>query len=252
MRRLDAVASARSLVALVAFACCLFGLPDDAEAGSGTHFRVEGVANVPIQLGVGGVLELPAGIRAGGSIGYLPTSFVGVANDIIVPMTDKYSEEDAGLVEQTVGDSLAWRLYGGWSPPLLGLYFHGGYSMTTFGGSAPSAALLGSITNNDFPEGRGGRSPSSGSFEASSTLHQLFIGVGWDFKLGPIALRLGAGWSYTFASSANLEANFEPRREPVQRVVDEIEKDGEEYLQKTYNKYLHPPWATVAVGWKFF
>ncbi len=237
-------------VALIVVIASL-GLPDRAEANSPVSFRAEGVANVPVQIGAGGVLELPMGFRAGGSIGYLPLSFVGVANDVLVPMTDKYSEQDAELVEQSVGSSMAWRLYGGWSPPLLGLYIHGGYSMTTFGGSAPSAALLGGVLDNDVPNRREGRSGPR-TFQASSTLHQMTLGVGWDWRLGPVAIRTGVGWSYTFASSANLEANFGAERPELQEAIDSIEKDGEAYLENTYNTYLHPPWVTVAVGWKFF
>lgn len=203
---------------------------------------------IPFQLGGAAIVDTPAPVQLRGGIGYLPGPYMRTANDFLVGAFDGYGREDAKLVESTVKNSLLWQLGAGIvSGDNQGVYFAVGYTAATFGGTAASATLIEQATGEELPD-RVKEREDSLDFDVRASLHQLDLELGLLWKFSHVSLRTGLGWSWTFASVANVDAQFDGDDERVDEVLEEIERRAEAHLDDTYRSYVHPPYLSIGIG----
>ena len=228
--------------------------------------RVELLTDAPVQLGIGGIIEGPVRLRLRSSIGLMPSAYVAGSNAIIRSIIpDDYSEETAQLVEETIQDSLVWRTHLGWRPfAQYGFYLHTGYTWIGLGGGSTAKGLIEGITGTSQGESstrRGDPSREPLQVDASATLHMWDVELGWEWLLHGsetdtgiqegLILRAAIGWSYTFASSAELAAAVEDDQPRLKQAATRLEEAGEEYLVDTFDSYIHPPSLTLALGYQW-
>ena len=229
---------------------------DIKEAYSDPKLRAEVLTDVPISLGVGGL----AGFKISGvatSVGkcHVP---MWLSNAVVMQFPNTYTEPTADLIEETIQNSVVWSVMMGWSPRSLGLYTHVGYRLVTLGGGATAASLIEGLTGQmigDDSASYSDRKPIM--IDAASTLHMLGLELGWEWvvvKLKPgqsLTLRTSIGWSYTFSSSAALDVDLTGRRPKVQEALKQLGVAGEEYLVDTFDRYVHPPTVSFALGYQW-
>ena len=81
--------------------------------------------------------------------------------------------------------------------------------------------------------------------------------MGWEWLLLElerkrcVTLRVSVGWSYTFHSSASLQADQTDRRAQTQDSLKRLELAGESYLVDTFDRYVHPPTISLALGYQW-
>ena len=77
------------------------------------------------------------------------------------------------------------------------------------------------------------------------------VDTGWDIRLHKgLTLRPSLGWSFSVWARSDLEPAFDVR--PVfQPALDELEREGEAYIDQTFTAYVHPPRVGLALGWRF-
>ena len=227
---------------------------DTSENGSNESrwaLTASGFTEVPLQIGGELQIDPPGHLRLRGGIGYLPSTYMTVANELLVGAFDEYTDEDAALVESTVGNSLLWQAGIGFvTGDNEGFYMTAGYAAATFAGTAASGELLESSTDQEIPDRVKNRYPNR-EFDIGSTLHQLDLEMGVEWKFNHLSLRSGLGWSFTFASTADVEAQFGDDRARIQEQLDEIEREAEKDLNETYRSYVHPPYLSVGLGFAF-
>lgn len=248
-------------LALTATLCALAApaqAADGARAGvnasdSSLRLRVEALTDAPLHVGVGALAELPFRLRVATSLGFLPAGYVRLSNSVVQAFDDSYTDATAQLVEDALQSSLVWRVQAGWRPwGARGWYAHVNYSRVMLGGQSTGAELVAGLTGSDLPD----RQSTDGAFEvlASSTLQMLGLELGYEWAFGVdkhLTLRTALGWSYTFTSATTVEAQFTARREQTRQAIAALEQEAAAYLDDTYQRYIHPPTLTVAVGWAF-
>lgn len=225
-----------------------------------TSYRLEVLTDLPIQAGVGALIELPQRMRVQTSLGWMPKPYVRGINQIVTQLiSESYSVETAQLVEDTIQDSLVWSIKGGWRPyKSSGFYTHLGYTLVTLGGGSTASELIEGITGETRERRGSNRSEQAERMlpiDAESTLHLASLEVGWEWLLTKptqshrLHLRAAFGWSYTFASSAKLQVRSDETGPIVQEWFRRLEDAGEAYLVDTFESYIHPPSFTIAIGY---
>ena len=247
---------------------CLVPLEAQCESGkeSGKESikaRVELLTDAPLHIGVGALFEGPKGLRVSTSLGWMPNAYVQGANDIVRVFVPTYTEETAKLVEDTIQNSLVWRIHGGWRPfSSMGFYTHVGYTFVGLGGGSTARSLLEGITGQSFDSspmrGRANTEGESVAISAEASLHLFDIELGWEWSLsgkesqsGEWTLRTALGWSYTFTSTAQLNSEVDETQPGLNAFFNGLESAGELYLLDTFESYIHPPSLTVALGYQW-
>ncbi len=220
--------------------------------------RLELTSDLPLQLGGSAMVETDQGWRLFSSIGIMPSPYVELSNQVIMLIPDTYDEATAQLINDTIQNSIVWRIMGGWKAPNIGFYTHIGYSLVTLGGGASTAALIEGITGESIEYERDPRSNRSPiEIDAEATLHLLGVELGWEWRLKELkpkrwlTLRAALGWSYTFSSVAHLKADVSDRKAVVQEAYQKLERAGEVYLVDTFETYVHPPTISLALGYQW-
>lgn len=216
-------------------------LVSSAASAEGWRVYAEAMTEAPLQVGVKLSAEAPNRLRFGTSAGWLPGPYVDVINDLLVA-TESYSEQTATLIEVALTDSLLWRVHAGWRPVAeLGSYVEVHYTLMTLGGGVSDQDAL--------VEGVELRPPSGGSsaeFQLDSVTHMVGAEAGyrWEWDSG-LTLRAGVGLSITLASDFKTEATGPA---PGQRAVEDGSKA---YLDRIFERWVHPPYVALAVGYRF-
>lgn len=205
--------------------------------------------DVPVDISLGVRLEMPGRLYTQASLGVVPRPYVQLANEASMALfPESYSEDNATLVEEALSSSVLLRLHAGWRPlPAHGWTFGGGVAYAALGGDATGAELVAGLAGVSSPR------PTSGSatIEADARVLLLEVATGWDLPLWRgLVLRPGLGWSFTVWARSDLEPAFEVRP-AAQRALDELEAQGEAYLDETFRRYVHPPRVSLALGWRF-
>ena len=219
--------------------------------------RAELLTDLPLQLGVGSLLEFDQQWRIASSIGLMPKSYVTLSNQVVMLIPNTYTDPTAELIEDTIQNSMVYRIMGGWSPQLSGFYVHTGYSLATLGGGASTVALIEGITGEEIDRSEMSTMRKLVQIEAAATLHMFSLELGWEWSIKEIqvdrwlTLRAALGWSYTFTSSATLTADTADRGFRVQNAFDRLEAAGESYLVDTFDTYVHPPTLSLALGYQW-
>ncbi|MFB6351862.1 MAG: hypothetical protein ABEN55_12605, partial [Bradymonadaceae bacterium] len=207
--------------------------------------------DVPLQLGGELYVDATGPLRVRGGIGYLPGAYMRAANEILVGAFPRYTEDDADLVDSTVGNSLLWQIAAGFvTGDNEGIYVTAGYTAATFAGAVASGELIARATDRDIPDRLKNRYGDR-EFDIDSTLHQADIEIGVEWKFNHLSLRSGIGWAWTFASSATVRAKFGDDNQKAQETLDKIESEAESHLNNTYRSYVHPPYLSVGMGFAF-
>lgn len=218
--------------------------------------RIEVITDLPLQLGGGILAEWAHGLQVSTSLGWLPQKYVQGISSLMTTF-EIYGPETAELIEATIQNSLVWRTHLGWRPwSDSGFYTRFGYTLITLGGGATTKALIEGITGTEVMYSNERRSSQDPLYiDASSSLHLLSVGLGWDWKVYEytqdqfLFIRTALEWSYTFTSTAHLESQTQSSRAFVKDALDRLEQAGEQYLLDTFNRYIHPPSLTFAVGY---
>ena len=220
--------------------------------------RVELLTDLPLQFGVGGLLEFDQQWRLASSIGLMPKSYVTLSNQLVMSLPDTYTASTAELIEDTIQNSIVYRVMSGWSPKVHGFYTHLGYTLATLGGGASTLALIEGVTGEELDRSAMNTSQHEPvNIEAVTTLHMLSLELGWEWPIKEIqvnrwlTLRAALGWSYTVTSSATLTANTASKRTRIQTAFDRLEAAGESYLVDTFDTYVHPPTLSLALGYQW-
>ena len=74
------------------------------------HFQLEAVSEFPVQIGMGFQAEFQSRIQFRTTVGMVPAAYLGVANDILVGISDEYSRREAELIENVLERSLMWQI----------------------------------------------------------------------------------------------------------------------------------------------
>ncbi|GEM_PF-740912 len=227
-----------------------------ADARSAGHFQLEAVSEFPVQIGVGFQAEFQSRIQFRTTIGMVPAAYLGIANDMLVGISDEYSRREADLIENVLERSLMWRAHVGFRPfKELGLYIQTGYSMVTLTGSTTNTGLLvdlneGRLTEEEEEELRNNFADET--LDAQSTLHQWGVEIGYDWGVTPhLRIRTALGWAYTFTSSSNVEAQFSADSARAQRIIKNFENVGETYIDESMQSSVHPPWLSLGIAYRF-
>ena len=228
------------------------------EAYCDPKLRAEVLTDVPISLGLGGLAEYQGQWRIATSVGLMPRSYVALSNAVVMQLPNTYTEPTAELIEETIQNSVVWSMVAGWSPRSIGFYTHVGYRLVTLGGGATAASLIEGITGQmlgDDDAASPDREPLM--IDAASTLHMLGLEIGWEWPVlrfkseESLILRASIGWSYTFRSSAVLDVDFAGRRPIAKEALKQLGVAGEEYLVDTFDRYVHPPTVSLALGYQW-
>ncbi len=211
------------------------------------HADLEGLTDIPVQVGARISALLPFGIRASTSLGVFPAGYAELINHLATA-TGLYGEKTADLILTVLTNSLVWRTHLGWQPfSGRGPYVDLGYGLVVLGGALGSEVVLSEITK--LP------SPPSGLFsdhnyQISSTLHMLDIEVGWSFLVGQgWVIRTGLGFTATVAARTQIEPDFVPI---LSSPVEEFCRDEEKSLNEIYRTHVLMPTLTLAVGYRFY
>ena len=201
---------------------------------------------IPVTVGATVVAIWPRGWRVSSGLGYLPASYVALINEVVQQFPYSYDADTGDLIEETLQNSLIWRTHLGWQTD-YGLYFEGGYRLTTLGGGTSTEALLVGIT--DWEGGTDGS--GSAAYDVTSTLHMLDAEVGWSSDITERwAFRTGIGVAATFAASSSVASKTPPSGPARQRFVTEFEAFSERYLVDTYNEYVITPVLSIALAYR--
>lgn len=214
----------------------------EAHAGRPT---VTLATDAPLQAGLRVAWEGPHRIRASTSVGVLPPPYLDVINEAAIA-AGAYDEETARLVKRSLESSLVVRVHAGWRPLRgRGFYVDGGFGLVTLGGSATGEDLLALSTGLAPPSGFG----SDRRYDVASSLHMLDLEAGWEWHP---ARRLQVRTALGFSTTINATTRIEPRFQPLApALVEGFTRDSEQYLDETFEKYVHLPLLTVAAGWRF-
>lgn len=227
-----------SHVTRIALLLALVGGPAQAD-----EWRLYGevLTDTPVQVGGRLVVETPRRLRAGTSVGYLPGPYVDVINELLVS-TEVYSQETADLIKIALQNSLLWRAHVGWRPVAdLGTYVELSYTWMGLGGGVSGETDLTSGTELSPPV-----SGTEAEFNLDSSIHMAGVEAGyvWEWDSG-LTLRAGMGIAVT------LDANFTAEARGGEAGKEQVEKAAKDYLDSVFERWVHPPYVALAVGYRF-
>lgn len=188
-------------------------------------------STLPLDFGARLRLDLPWGFFLQGNVGYLPTPYLNLANDLIVA-AGGYSDEAAELVENTLQDAVVIQSFIGWSP-FFGLEIFGGYTFISLGGQASSRGAIERLSGRQLP----------GQFDlmipVSSSIHAVQFGIGWGPTFGPLRIRFSAALVNAVASNSKID--LRPTTTIGQTVIDEGSRILDTYLDTLYEEEFFLP-----------
>jgi hypothetical protein len=260
----DTISTARSDVfpprpgsaslSLLTLLCVLLPIVGGAGASHAKSLnrRIEIGTEVPVQVGLGLILEHPGSrLWWRGSVGFVPPGYVTLANEVTQQFEPDYTDPTADLVVNTLERSLVLRTGVGWWPfQKSGFTFGIGYTLVTLGGGSTTQEVIEGVYGIRIDDRFLPADERNLSTEA--TLHMADFMLGWDLDLGKrTVLRLSLGWSYTFSSSATVEAEFTADRNAGNQAIAQLEEATEEYLSETFRNYVHPVQVGISLGWRW-
>jgi len=218
----------------------------EATQGHGWDITVEANTDFPLSVGGRVGVESPWRLRLSTSLGYLPGMYLQAVNDVAVAL-DVYDRQRANLIKQSLKNSLVWRTHAGWRPfPGAGLYVEGGYGLVALGGRTNPEDVLAALTGINPPLGE---SVLDREYRVRSVLHMLDVEVGWRWGLGSgWTARTALGAAFTLDSNTRVEPTFEPEQ-PL--LVNLFTGFAENYLDDTFEKYVHLPVLSFSIGYAF-
>lgn len=123
---------------------------------------VEGVSRMPIDVGVGVVLELPIAFRVSAGYGWVPVPYL----NLVSQLTSMGSQASA-LLSHAFQSGRTWRVQGGLRPfRSLGLYVDAGYSQLRLDGAIDASSVPGV--------------PLSGRYTADTTVGMWLVELGYE------------------------------------------------------------------------
>ena len=206
--------------------------------------------DVPLHVGAGVDVEAPFRLRAGSSAGFMPGGYVDLTNTVVTGLFPTYyPEELAAIVDSVLTRSFVVRTRLGWRPfPKHGWHFGAGFTVATLGGDATAPELLAAVSGADWDVER---EPNL-VLDARSTVGFVDVGTGWDIPVWKqLFVRPALGWSFAVTANTTFESNVEPRAPAARESLDELVETGEVFLDDTFTSYVHPPWISLSVGWRF-
>ncbi|MBI2896904.1 MAG: hypothetical protein HYY06_25320 [Deltaproteobacteria bacterium] len=199
---------------------------------------------VPVSVGAEATAELPYRILAHVSVGWLPSPYVDLINDIVIAFGG-YDETTAELVEAALQDSFVLRLAAGYRPfERAGFEVLAGYTLAALGGGLSTAEVAEAASGKSFSSSQAREVP------IDATVHNFQIGVGWRFVFWDrLVVRATLSYLQCFASTTTVTAEAQaPRLQPQ---LDQAADDLEEYLDDTFTTYIKVPVLGVGAAYRF-
>jgi hypothetical protein len=232
---------------LVSLASPAVALEEPEEKESKWHLGAEVATNFPLDVApLRLTFETPPRIRLTTSIGVLPDPYIDLVNSVLVS-AGAFNETTAEVIDDALGGSLVWRIQAGWRPLRnWGFYGDVGYQLMTLGGEVTALSLLEIATGREVP------SEFAAGFVVDSMLHMLVVELGYEWVIvDHLMIRFAIGYAGTMTSSTQVEPNFQPP--PIlQNTLDEFSRVSADYLDDTYQTFVHTPTLTLGIGYRFF
>jgi hypothetical protein len=204
-----------------------------------------------LELGGGTAVPLDAGAQAtfratdrfdvDAAVGIMPPPYVDLINSTVVAFGG-YDDTTASLIKAALDKSLIVRLGAGVRPFAFPLAFHAGYTVALLGGGVSGADAIQAVTGEDV---RGDAGPT---VTIHSTLHMVYAGASWRFRLSPaLVLRVGLAYTQPFASSSGIDppARAPPRGGPLDRANAKLDA----YMNDVYVSYVKAPVIDISLRW---
>jgi len=228
---------------MAALVCCCIATPASAQD---LQLRPVAHTDFPVFAGAGVDIEGPFRLRLSSSVGVLPDFMISTTNAVLVPLLEDsgYGQEEAALVELALQDSIVWRTTLGMRPfEKRGFVFGIGYTIAGLGGAATGAEVIEAVAGSPLPN-----APGAVNVDIGATIHLLHAEVGWQWTLWRnLWLRTGLGGAWLFFASSTTEVTTGRGRVDW----DAFETASEQWLDDTLTTYVHPPHATLSLGWTF-
>lgn len=215
-----------SLIAALCVAALLAQSPErgpELGVGAGTDF--------PLSVGAHLRAELPGRLQLGVAAGLLPRPYLDTINEVLVSM-GAYDQNTAELIAAALHNALVLRGQLGWRPfASSGFYFSGGYTLVTLGGSLTGSEIVSAATGVSPP------GSERVEVQATSSLHQAGVELGWRWPLGQrFRLEAAIGGFVTLAASTQMDSPDSP---VFSRLATPLFAAGENYLNDRYTSYVH-------------
>lgn len=208
----------------------------------------EGFTDLPTQVAAGLEVRSPQGVRLRTSLGWMPSDYVALANEVAVQF-DGYSSAQGDAVVAALGNSLVWSAALGWQPWLdSGFAFDFGYQLLTLGGSATSEELL--VIATGVPPGEQTRDVGAWRYDLGVTVHRLRLGLSWTWLLdaaGRVGVVARVGGEATLTSASDIE----PERVGfgLDR-ANHFARLAETQLDDILQSYVHYPTVGLAFAYR--
>lgn len=227
------------LILALACAAALDAAKDETHLVAGVN------TDVPLSLGGRVGVEFPGRFRLASTLGVMPEAYISGINSVLVD-ANVYSQSTADLIRSTLKSSLVWRLHAGLRPfENYGFHVEAGYGLVTLGGGATAAEIISGTTGTALNDGAG----SGKTFSVASTLHMFDVELGWEWFWGRIHVRAAIGGAFTLSSSSSVTANYKPT---FPRITEAFAVSTENYLNDTFQRYVHTPTVSLTLGYSFF
>lgn len=210
-----------------------------ASAWAGSPTVDVGLATeLPTDVSLRVVGELPSRLRLGGSVGWMPGPYLDLVQGVAVG-AGWYDESVATLIDAALHNALVFRVELGARPFAdLGLYGDAGYLLAALGGGlAPPETV-------ELAVGQA----AEGEVQASATAHMLSLRLGYDLVvaesivLGPTlggVFTLGAGAQVNRAGGLGGRGSQGPAEEAAAELIAQM-----------LRSYVHSPTLGLRVMWR--
>jgi hypothetical protein len=221
----------------LSFLVLLLLVPAVARAGWEPVLQVG--SDFPVSASVGVSARTPFGLELSGNVGTLPGAYADVINSVAVSMGG-YDEQTAELIRKSLRSSLVLSTAAGYDV-VSRLRLHADYTIVSLGGATTTPDIVATVAGVPLPLGQRGR-----TFDISSTLQMLGLGVSWPFGLTHgMQLRVGLGARFTVAASTHIQSSGTTTQDET------YARDAEQYLDDIYTSYAHTPVLSLQFEYGF-
>lgn len=196
---------------------------------------------LPVHLGVQGLLELPYRIQLAAEVGWLPSSYVELINEVCTGF-GWYDDATASLIGAALENALVLRVAAGWRPfPAEGFEVRVGYTTALLGGGLSATEAVEAVTGRDLRA-------SGAEVPLQATAHAFQVALSWAFFIERVVLlRVELSYFQIFYTDAWIA--LDPTRGDA-AIAGASEALGT-YLNDVLGTYAKTPTLSVFAGYRF-
>jgi len=204
------------------------------ELSAGTEF--------PLALSTRAQVELPYGVLAGASVGWLPPAYVEAMREGLTA-TGATSAATAELIGASLESALVARAWLGIRPfAAHGLFASVGYQLIALGGRLTEREVVSAVLG-----GPGLALGNATLVTVGATLHQVTLEVGWRIRL-PARLWLQPSLGVAMTAGAQSKLDFGGGSLPF-GLGTTLAEGPQSDLDATLRQYVHLPFVALQLGW---